>query len=165
MMMVTDLVALVRLAGKRPVNFFALLHGQRIVQIENGLLPMRVRLLGPRGETHALVTLGELDAEVGDEGLDVVVAPDGDVERAAERQVLGLDRVEIDVLDDARAGDDLLGVDDVDQRLRDGNLADATHVEAVHVVPPVDLVVLVLPVLQEQSKNRCNALGLWILKR
>jgi hypothetical protein len=41
----------------------------------------------------------------------------------------------------------LIAIDDVDQGLLERDLSDARHVKAVHVVPPVDLVVLVLPVL------------------
>ena len=44
-------------------------------------------------------------------------------------------------------GTDLFVVDHVHQRLGDGHLPDAAHVEAIDVVPPVDLVVLVLSVL------------------
>ena len=46
---------------------------------------------------------------------------------------------------------DLFVVDHIHERLGDGHLPDAAHVEAVHVVPPVDLVVLVLPVLARDS--------------
>lgn len=41
----------------------------------------------------------------------------------------------------------LLSINDVDKRLGDGHLPDGRHVETVHIVPPVDLLVLVLTVL------------------
>ena len=49
---------------------------------------------------------------------------------------------------------DLVAVDDVDERLLQRHLADAAHVEAVDVVPPVDLVVLVLAVLDGSHVER-----------
>ena len=48
----------------------------------------------------------------------------------------------------------LVSVDDVDEWLLERHLADAAHVEAVDVVPPVDLVVLVLAVLDRRHVQR-----------
>lgn len=39
-------------------------------------------------------------------------------------------------LNAAVVGDDLVGVDDIDQGFGDGDATDARHVEAVDIVPP-----------------------------
>ena len=50
------------------------------------------------GETRLLVTLGELDVEVGDQRVDVVVPLDLQAEGRGEGQVLGLHRVDVHLL-------------------------------------------------------------------
>lgn len=50
------------------------------------------------GETCLLVTLGELDMEVGDQCVDVVVPLDLQAERCGEWQVLTLHRVDVHLL-------------------------------------------------------------------
>ena len=39
-------------------------------------------------------------------------------------------------LEKTAVADDLLGIDDVDERLLDGHVLDTGHVESVHAVPP-----------------------------
>lgn len=51
-----------------------------------------------RGEAGLLVTLGELDVEVGDQRVDVVVPLDLQAEGRGEGQVLALHRVDIHLL-------------------------------------------------------------------
>lgn len=51
-----------------------------------------------RGEARLLVTLGELDVEVGHQGVDVVVALDLQAEGRGEGQVLRLHRVDVHFL-------------------------------------------------------------------
>jgi len=53
-----------------------------------------------------------------------------------------------------RVGADGLGLDDVDQRLLHRHVADALHVVAPDVLPPVDLVLLVLLVLDGRDRQR-----------
>ena len=50
------------------------------------------------GETSLLVTLGELDVEVGDQSMDVVVPLDLQAERWGKREVLSLHRVDVHFL-------------------------------------------------------------------
>lgn len=51
-----------------------------------------------RGEAGLLVTLGELDVEVGDQRVDVIVPLDLQAEVGGEGQVLALHRVDIHLL-------------------------------------------------------------------
>lgn len=51
-----------------------------------------------RGEAGLLVTLGELDVEVGDQCVDVIVPLDLQAEVGCEGQVLALHRVDVHLL-------------------------------------------------------------------
>jgi len=55
-------------------------HGQRVLQVEHGLLPVRVPRPGPGAEADGLVAAPELDVEVADERVDEVVAAGGQLE-------------------------------------------------------------------------------------
>lgn len=60
---------------------------------------MQIRRRPPTGgEAGLLVTLGELDVEVGDQRVDVVVPLDLQAERRREREVLRLHRVDVHLL-------------------------------------------------------------------
>lgn len=50
------------------------------------------------GEADPLVTAGELDVEVGDQGVDVIVPLNLQAERRGEGQVLHLHRVDVHLL-------------------------------------------------------------------
>lgn len=78
--------------------------------------------------------------------MNEVVAPDGQMESALKCKVSLFDRIQIDILDQERIGDDLLGINDVDQRLGNSHFSNNSHVESVNFIPPVDLLVLVLSV-------------------
>ncbi len=117
-------------------DLFTLLAGDVVLQVEDGLLPVGVGSLRGGGEAHALVAAGELDVEEGDEGLHVVVALDCQVEGRLEGDVVLGARLDVDLLQQARVGHHLVAVDHVHQRLLQRHVADAGHVEAVHVVPP-----------------------------
>lgn len=69
-------VPLVGLHCELADDLFARLDGEIIVQIKHCLFPVSVSRLRGCGEACALVAFGELDIEVGDEGVDVVVATD-----------------------------------------------------------------------------------------
>ncbi len=59
-------VALVPVVGphaEEARDFFALLSRDIVLKVENSLLPVGVRRLRSSRETHALVTLGELNVE------------------------------------------------------------------------------------------------------
>lgn len=47
----------------------------------------------------------------------------------------------------------LFGIHNIDQGFRDGHLADGAHVETVHIIPPVDLLILVLPVFNAADEQ------------
>ena len=53
-------------------------------------------------------------------------------------------------LDEAGGGDHLVPVHHIHNGFADGNPPNGGHVESVHIVPPVDLVVLVLTVLDSR---------------
>jgi len=55
-------------------------HRQRVLQVEHGLLPVRVARSGPGAEPDGLVAAPELDVEVADERVDEVVAAGGQLE-------------------------------------------------------------------------------------
>ena len=61
------------------------------------------------GEANSLVALGELDIEVGDQGLHAVVALDLQVEGGGEGDVLLCAGLDVNILDQAGIGDDLGG--------------------------------------------------------
>lgn len=133
------IVAGVRLHLEHSVDLLALLDGQVFVKVEHRLLPVGVGGLRRGAEAQALVTLGELHVEIGDQRLNKVVSLHDQVERSLKIQIFLPDGVQVDLLDHVRAGDDLLRIDDIHQRFTDGHLPDRAHVETVHVVPPVDL--------------------------
>ncbi len=64
------LVARVGLHLKDAVDLLALLAGDVVLQVEDSLLPVRVRRLGRGREAHALVAVSELDVEEGDKCLN-----------------------------------------------------------------------------------------------
>ena len=61
------------------------------------------------GEANPFVTLGELNVEVGDQGLHVIVALDLQVEGGGEGYVLLRAGLDINLLDQAGVGDHLGG--------------------------------------------------------
>ena len=50
-------------------------------------------------------------------------------------------------LEETCAGNNLIPIDNIDQRLSDSNLTQGGHIKSIDVLPPVDLVILVLAVL------------------
>ena len=65
------LVPLVGLHSEDAENFFPLLAGDVVFQVEDGLLPVGVGSLGGSGEANAFVAFGELDVEEGHESLQI----------------------------------------------------------------------------------------------
>lgn len=131
-------VALVLLVGPvvdRALDLFAGLDREHVLEVEDGLLPVRVLGMWPGGEADGLVAGGEVDVEPGDEGVDVVVSPRDEVEGAAEGQVGGCAGVEVEREDGGGVGDDGLDLDRVDEGLREGRLLEWGVVEPVDVVP------------------------------
>ena len=106
------------------------------------------------GEADVFVARAKLDVEVGDERVHVIVALEEEVKRRGEGEVGLGHRAYIDLFDEAAVGHDLLWIDNVDERLGERDVAYAAHVEAVHVVPPVHLVLLVVAVLDGADVQR-----------
>ena len=79
--------------------------------------------------------------------LNVVISSYLETEGRLERNLFFLDGLDVDLPDEAVVGHHLVPVHNVHNGLGEGDLPDGGHIEAVDVVPPVDLVVLVLPVL------------------
>ena len=68
------------------LDLLALADGDGLLEVEDGLLPVRVLGEGARRERERLVQLRERALEVRDERVDVVVARGGQAEGRAERQ-------------------------------------------------------------------------------
>ena len=118
-----------------------------LIYVYFDLFPVSILMFRRCRESNPLVTMAELYCEVCHQGVEIVVPFEGQVEGAAEGDVLLLDCLDVNLLDQTVGGHQTLVVHAVHQGLRHGHLPDAGHVEAVDVVPPVDLVVLVLSVL------------------
>ncbi|GMS77916.1 hypothetical protein PENTCL1PPCAC_91, partial [Pristionchus entomophagus] len=141
------LVSCVRRTCEDSLELFTLFDSEGILQIEDGLLPVGILAVRSGGESCPLVALGELDGEVSDERLYVVVAVHAENKFRSPGEVGDLDGVEIDLLHAVVSGYDLVVVHNIDEGLSNCDLADRRHVETVDVVPPVDLILLVLSVL------------------
>ena len=98
------------------------------------------------GEANSLVAVGELDVEKGYERLHIVVATDLQVEGSLKGNLLFFQGLDVDLLHQAVVAHHLVPVHHIHQGFSEGNLPDCRHVEAIDIVPPVDLVVLVLSV-------------------
>ena len=108
---------------------------------------MSVVVLRRGGESNPLVAVTELHREEGYQGVKVVVPLELQVEGAGEGNLLLFDCLDVNLLDHTVVGHKTLVVHTVHQGLGHRHLPDAGHVEPVNIVPPVNLVVLVLPVL------------------
>ena len=80
--------------------------------------------------------------------LNVVISPDLQAEWSFERNLLFLDGLNIDFPDETIVGHHLVPVHNVYDWLGESNFPYGRHVKAIDVVPPVDLILLVLPVLK-----------------
>ena len=72
------------------------------VKYKSDLFRCKQPSFGSGRKTNPFVTLGELDVEIGDEGLHVVVALYLQVEGGGEGDVLLSARLDVDLLDQAR---------------------------------------------------------------
>ena len=70
------LVLVIGLVIQNPGDLFVSLDGKHIVQVEHGLLPVRIFRMWASREADWLVALGELNIEPRNEGMDEVVAAD-----------------------------------------------------------------------------------------
>ena len=114
-----------------------------VAEIEHGLLPVRLAVVGRRAEGDLLP--GEEYIEVAHQRVHVLRVLAIQFKRAREVQILLLHRVDVQILNlsrptrayenAARIGDRLRVGNHVHQRLEQRNLLDSVHLEAVHVVP------------------------------
>jgi hypothetical protein len=131
-------IAVVLLAGPRVEHTgyaLALLDCQDVLEVEDGLLPVRVLCVRARGELDGLVAGGKLNVEPRNHGVDKVAAAHLEVKWAVEGEVGNGARVEIEGKDGGGVGDDGLDVDGVDEGLSHGGGLEGGVVEAPDVVP------------------------------
>lgn len=148
------IVLLVWLAADLPLDDLLVLHGQNIINIKNRLLPMGVLGIRSSGEIDRLVTGGEGDVKIHNEGMDVIVRVDLDLEIRGEGQ-FGLGHsVEVEGLESTRLRNHCSGINNVNQGLSNGDFLDGGHVEAVDIVPEAQLLVLVLAVFNRADVHR-----------
>ena len=139
--------------GEDTTNLLSLLDGQDITEVEDGLLPVSVLGVWAGREADWLVAGGEIDVEPGDDGVDKVVAAGVEEEWGSEGQVGESALVEVEGQDGGWVGDNGLDLDGVDEWLSEGSLLEWGVVEAVDVVPEVDLLVLVVSVLDSGNED------------
>mmetsp|Transcript_27342 Transcript_27342/g.69582 ORF Transcript_27342/g.69582 Transcript_27342/m.69582 type:complete len:337 (+) Transcript_27342:337-1347(+) len=140
-------VLVVGLACQLAADRLARADGDDVLEVEHRLLPVRRLALGGGGEEHRLVASAKSDVKVGHKRVDVVVAVSGQRKGHLEGGVLLAHGADVDGQHLLSGGRNLLGVHHIDQRLCHGQRLDAGEVKAVHVVPVVDLLRLVLAVL------------------
>merc|ERR550539_64003 len=128
-------------------ELLALGAGEVVLQVEHGLLPVGVGSLRGRGEANPLVAVGELDIEEGHQGLNVVISSNLKAEGGLERNLFLPDGLDVDLSNEAVVGNHLISVHRIHDGLGESDLPDGGHIEPVDVIPPVDLVLLVLSVL------------------
>lgn len=133
------------------VDFFALLRGDIVIQIEYCLLPMCIRSVRRCCKAHSFVTFGKVNREIGGESLNEIISFDSQMEAAGEGQVRLCYCIQINLLDHTRISYDLLRINHINERLTDGDFTNLRHVKAINIVPPVNLIVLVLSIF-----NRCH---------
>lgn len=131
----------------------ALLNGQDLAKVEDGLLPVSVLGVWAGGETDRLVACGEVDVEPSNEGVDEVVSSGVEDEGAGEGKVRSSAGVEVKSEDCGGVGDDCLDLDSVHEGLGKGGLLQGGVVEAVDVVPEADLLVLVVAILNTSHED------------
>lgn len=99
------------------LDLLAVLDGEDVLDVEDGLLPVGVLGVGAGGEADGLVASGEVDVEPRDEGVDEVVALGRQGEGGVEGEVGGGAGVEVEGEDGDGVGDDGLEVNGVDEGL------------------------------------------------
>lgn len=110
-------VLVVGLDVELALDLLAVLHGEDVLDVEDGLFPVGVLGVRAGGEADGLVAGGEVDVEPGNEGVDEVIALSGEGEGGVEGEVGGGAGVEVEGEHGDGIGDDRLEVDGIDQRL------------------------------------------------
>lgn len=143
----------VGLAGQAALDDVSGGGNQIVLQIEHSLLPVGVTISRTSGEEDRLVAGREGDVKVAEEGMDVVRTGHLKLELGIKGQVFLGDRLDVDLLEDARSRAHRLTLDNINERLMDGNLFDGLHVEPVNIVPEVDLLLLILGILDTNQEH------------
>lgn len=128
-------IPLVGPAEQRAVQLFARLDRQVVVEVKDGLLPMRVLCVGAGGKLDGLVAGAKLNVEPGNDGVDVVGAADGQRVGQVEGEVGDGDGVEVEGDERGGVGDDGLEFDRVDKGFGEGGALERRVVEAPDVIP------------------------------
>merc|ERR1719193_161187 len=108
------------------------------------------------GKPSLLVASRELDVEKRDEGLYIVVSFDLEVKWTAERNVLLFAGLEVELFKEAVVGDHGVPVDSFNKWFSQRKVFDARHPKPIHIVPVVELLLLVEPVLYGAHIERCS---------
>lgn len=146
-------VLLIWLVGEDTADLLALLDGQDVAEVEDGLLPVGVLGVWAGREADWLVASGEVNIEPGDDGVDKVVAASIEKEWGGEGEIGKGALVEIEGEDGSWVSDDGLDFDGVDKWLGESGLLEWGVVESVDVVPESDLLVLVVSILNTGNED------------
>jgi len=118
------------------------------------LLPVGIPAPGGRGETERLRALCELTVEVRHKGMHIIVALCGDAEGNFKVQILRAACADVDALEKAGIGDDILLLNSVDKGLLERKFLDGRKIVPVDVIPVVNLLVAVIRILQADAVER-----------
>lgn len=117
----TNLIQRTGFHGELPLNIFIFFHNNRFVNWENSLHIMRFVALGRCGKLNCEGTLGELTFEISDECIDEVSSSSLYQKVRFDRQIIGLNRVQVDLLDWEAVGYHIMGIDNVNKRFGTDN--------------------------------------------
>ena len=144
----------IRTTRQRPTNNVPSLAAQILGQVKDGLFPVR-RLVEGTGPESDHPIAPKLNIKVRQQSVAVIGPVHFDAERDDKGQILLFDRANVDGLEDTLVLNDALGRHNIDQWLVQSQRLDTAHVEAVHVVPVVNLLFLVLGVLDGRNQHGC----------
>ena len=113
-------ILVVGLVGQVSSNRLALFDGEYFSEIEDGLFPMRVLGMWPRGEADGFVAGGEVNVEPGNECVDEVIPLRPYLEGFGESELCSGDGVQVDCEDGAWICDESFHLHRIDKRLAEG---------------------------------------------
>lgn len=116
-------------------DFLAALDGEDVLEVEDCLFPVGVFGVGAGRKADGLVARGEVDIKPGHEGVDEVVALDGEFKGRGKGEVGHGACVEVEGEDGGGVCDCRVEVYGVDERLRQSRVLERRVVEAVDIVP------------------------------
>jgi len=130
-------VAFVGLASNLPGNGFPCTNCERVLQVQNGLLPVRVARQRRSGETDWLVDLCKGAFKERDKSVDIVIALGLQFKVCCEVQVFFGAREDIESENGDAIRNQSLCVHHIDDWFLESNISDRGHVETVNVMPKV----------------------------